>query len=108
MLNSSCQYATGTFTCGPSLTTINVGFRPKVIYVRRSDNSTPPDVQYKANSSHIYIEGISSTLVYHWANSASTYTIGGDGTAIIQSITDTGFTFGTSTGTYGCTYVVYG
>ena len=105
--NSSSRCATGTFTCGPSITTIDVGFRPKVIYVRRSSNSSIPDVGY-GNATHIYFEDVLSATVAEYVNSWSTYTIGNKTTAAIRSITDTGFTFGTSTGTYGCTYVVYG
>ena len=107
IVNSSPRCATGTFTCSSSLATINVGFKPKVIYVRRSDNSSIPDVGY-GNVTHIYFEDVLSATAAEYANGWTTYTIGDKTTAAIRSITDTGFTFGTSTGTYGCTYIVYG
>lgn len=108
---SACKK--GTFTINKNGdTTVDLGFKPRVLYVRRNDTSggTVPDTSWGTGCTwHIYMYDVSTTQAFKRVNNGavSTYTIGDESVAI-KSITDTGFVFGKSNiETYGCTYVAY-
>ena len=84
---------TGTFTASAGTTiTVDCGFKPKKIYIYNFESTSKmfADI-YDENLSSTYIIGAyrssSST------NNCSSYAIGGGNNGVIQSITDTGFTF---------------
>lgn len=88
---------TGTFTASSGTTvTVDCGFQPKKIYIYNLVGTTSMFV-------NIYDENVSSTYtIGAYRSSSSTngcnsYALGGGNNGVIQSITDTGFTFKGST-----------
>ena len=100
------KFATGTFNCTSSITTVNLGFRPRALYIMRGGSTSYPNAGY-SGTMHMYFEDASSTEVYE-INGSGKYTIGNKTSGAIRSITNNGFTFGTTQNTYGCRYFAYG
>lgn len=72
----------------------------------RGGSTSYPNAGY-SGTMHMYFEDASSTEVYE-INGSGKYTIGNKTSGAIRSITNNGFTFGTTQNTYGCRYFAYG
>lgn len=107
------KHKTGTFVIDKNGdVTVDLGFKPRVLYVRRNDTAggTAPDTSWGSGCAwHIYMYDVDSSKAFERVNNGavSTYTIG-DKSIAIKEITDNGFVFGkTNIETYGCSYVAY-